>query len=37
MAEMAMVRAITGEIPFQGKLPIELPGLYPVGHGLALK
>ncbi len=34
MAELAMVRAITGEIPFQGKLPIALPGFYPVGHGL---
>lgn len=37
MSEMAMVRAITGEIPFQGKLPVELPGLYPVGYGLTLK
>ncbi|HVS32830.1 MAG TPA: glycoside hydrolase family 3 N-terminal domain-containing protein [Thermoanaerobaculia bacterium] len=33
-AEMAAVKAITGEIPFKGKLPISLPGLYPVGHGL---
>ena len=32
--EMAAVKAITGEIPFRGKLPISLPGLYPVGHGL---
>lgn len=35
MAELAMVRAITGEIEFRGKLPISLPGLYPIGHGLA--
>jgi beta-N-acetylhexosaminidase len=33
-AEMAAVRAITGEIPFHGKLPINLPGFYPIGHGL---
>ena len=36
LAEYAMVKAITGEIPFQGKLPISLPGLYPVGHALAV-
>ena len=35
-AEMAAVRAITGEIECHGKLPISLPGLYPIGHGLAL-
>jgi len=34
LAEMAAVRAITGEIPFQGKLPVNLPGLYAIGHGL---
>ena len=34
-AEMAAVKAITGEIPFKGKLPISLPGLHPVGHGLS--
>jgi beta-N-acetylhexosaminidase len=33
-AERAVVKAIAGEIPIQGKLPISLPGLYPVGHGL---
>lgn len=33
-AEMAAVKALAGEIPVQGKLPISLPGLYPVGHGL---
>lgn len=33
-SEMAAVRAITGEIPFRGKLPINLPGFYPIGHGL---
>jgi beta-N-acetylhexosaminidase len=35
LAEMAAIRAITGEIEFKGKLPISLPGLYPIGHGLS--
>lgn len=33
-AELAAVRAIAGEIPIRGVLPISLPGLYPIGHGL---
>jgi beta-N-acetylhexosaminidase len=33
-AELAAIRAITGEIPFRGKLPISLPGFYEIGHGL---
>jgi beta-N-acetylhexosaminidase len=33
-AESAAIRAMTGEIPFLGKLPVSLPGLYQVGHGL---
>ena len=33
-AERAAVKAIAGEIPISGRLPISLPGLYPVGHGL---
>jgi beta-N-acetylhexosaminidase len=33
-AERAAVKAISGEMPIGGKLPISLPGLYPVGHGL---
>lgn len=33
-AERAALRAILGEIPFTGKLPISLPGAYPIGHGL---
>jgi beta-N-acetylhexosaminidase len=33
--ETAAVRAITGEIPIGGKLPITLPGMYQFGHGLA--
>jgi beta-N-acetylhexosaminidase len=34
-AERAAVRAIMGEIPFVGKLPISLPGAYAIGDGLA--
>ena len=33
-AETAAIKAILGEIPFRGKLPISLPGLYPFGHGI---
>ena len=33
-AEQAVAKAIMGEIPFRGRLPIELPGFYPVGHGI---
>jgi beta-N-acetylhexosaminidase len=31
------VRALCGELEVGGQLPVSLPGLYPVGHGLALK
>ena len=34
LAERAAVRAIAGEAPIGGRLPIALPGLFPVGHGL---
>jgi beta-glucosidase-like glycosyl hydrolase len=34
-AELSAVRAIAGEIPISGKLPISLPGMFQVGHGLA--
>lgn len=33
-AEMSAVKALAGETPIGGKLPIALPGLFPVGHGL---
>lgn len=33
-AEQSAVKAIAGEIPITGKLPIGLPGLFPLGHGL---
>jgi beta-N-acetylhexosaminidase len=34
LPELAAVRAIAGETPISGKLPIALPGLFPIGHGL---
>ena len=33
-AELSAVRAIAGEISIGGKLPIALPGMFPLGHGL---
>ncbi len=33
-AEATAVKAIAGEIPVAGTLPITLPGLFPLGHGL---
>ena len=35
MAELTAVRGIAGERPIGGRLPIALPGLFPVGHGLS--
>ena len=32
--EAAAVRALCGEAPIGGKLPISIPGLFPFGHGL---
>ena len=32
--EAAAVRALCGEAPIGGKLPITIPGLFPAGHGL---
>jgi beta-N-acetylhexosaminidase len=34
-AEEAALKAVFGEIEFKGRLPIELPGLYPIGHAAA--
>ena len=34
LAEASAVRALAGEIPIGGELPIAIPGLFPVGHGL---
>jgi beta-N-acetylhexosaminidase len=33
-AEVAAVEALTGEIPFRGKLPISLPGMFELGWGM---
>jgi beta-N-acetylhexosaminidase len=30
----ALARALWGVIPWQGRLPVSIPGLYPVGHGI---
>jgi beta-N-acetylhexosaminidase len=31
------VRALAGEMDISGRLPVSIPGLYPLGHGIALK
>jgi beta-N-acetylhexosaminidase len=32
--EAAVVRALCGDAPIGGKLPVTIPGLFPTGHGL---
>jgi beta-N-acetylhexosaminidase len=32
--EAAAVSALAGETPISGRLPISLPGMFPIGHGL---
>ena len=34
LAESSAVRALAGEVPIGGRLPISIPGLFPAGHGL---
>ena len=34
LPELSAVRAIAGEAPIHGRLPVALPGMFPVGHGL---
>lgn len=36
-AQIAAVKAIFGEIDIEGKLPVSIPGLFSIGHGLKLK
>ncbi len=36
-AQATAARALAGEIDIGGRLPVSIPGLYPVGHGLELK
>ncbi len=30
----ALAKALWGEIPFAGRLPVSIPEMYPLGHGL---
>jgi hypothetical protein len=34
LAETSAVEALAGENAIGGRLPVALPGLFPVGHGL---
>jgi len=34
-AQVTAVKAVFGEIDIQGRLPVSIPGLYPLGHGIA--
>lgn len=36
-SQAAAVRALFGDIAVSGKLPVSIPGYYPLGHGLELK
>ena len=36
-AQEVAAKAVCGEIEIEGRLPVSIPGLYPVGHGLTLK
>ncbi|MFZ2054007.1 MAG: glycoside hydrolase family 3 N-terminal domain-containing protein [Candidatus Aminicenantales bacterium] len=36
-AQETAARAVFGEIDTPGRLPVSIPGLFPVGHGLPLK
>ena len=36
-AQTAAIQAIFGEIDIEGKLPVSIPGLFPMGHGLKIK
>ncbi|MEE9501087.1 MAG: glycoside hydrolase family 3 N-terminal domain-containing protein [Candidatus Aminicenantaceae bacterium] len=35
-AQIAAAKALFGEIDIQGKLPVSIPDIYPVGHGLTI-
>jgi beta-N-acetylhexosaminidase len=35
-AQEAAARAVCGEADIDGRLPVSIPGLYPVGHGISL-
>lgn len=33
----ALAKALFGEVKFDGRLPVSIPGLYPVGHGITVE
>ena len=33
----ALAKALFGEIKFKGKLPVSIPGLYLLGHGITVE
>ncbi|MBD3413666.1 MAG: glycoside hydrolase family 3 protein [Candidatus Aminicenantes bacterium] len=37
LAQQAAAKAVFGEIGFRGHLPVSIPGLYKVGHGIMLE
>lgn len=37
VSQRAAAKAVCGEIPIKGQLPISLPGLYPMGYGLKVE
>jgi len=36
-AQTVAARALSGELDVAGRLPVSIPDLYPIGHGLELK
>ncbi|MCK7500697.1 MAG: glycoside hydrolase family 3 C-terminal domain-containing protein [Comamonadaceae bacterium] len=36
-AQIVAARALSGELDVAGRLPVSIPDLYPIGHGLELK
>jgi beta-N-acetylhexosaminidase len=36
-SQKAAVKALFGEIDIVGKLPVSIPGVYPIGHGLKIQ
>ena len=36
-AQEAAARALFGEIDITGRLPVSIPGLFPIGHGISLR
>jgi beta-N-acetylhexosaminidase len=35
-SQISAVKALFGEIDIIGKLPVSIPGIYPIGHGLKI-